>query len=49
MDPEKTTDLSQATDKTLSHNIVHLTPIEIQTHNISGDKHWLHYIYNLHR
>ena len=37
-DPEKTTDLLQATDK-LSHNVVHLALIEIQTHNISGDRH----------
>jgi len=29
-DPEKTTDLSQVIDKL------------IRTHNISGDKHWLH-------
>jgi hypothetical protein len=28
--------------KTLSHNVVHLVLIEIQTHNISGDKHRLH-------
>jgi len=35
--PEKTADLSQVTDKTLSHNVVHLALIEIQTHNISGD------------
>ena len=40
--PEKTTDLLQITDKTLSHNVVHHTLIEIQTHNISGDRHWLH-------
>jgi hypothetical protein len=36
---EKTTDLSQVTDKTLSHNVVHLTLIEIQTYNIRGDRH----------
>jgi hypothetical protein len=38
-DPEKTTDLSQVTDKLLSHNVVHLALIEIRTHNISGDMH----------
>jgi hypothetical protein len=38
-DTEKTTDLLQVTDK---HNVVHLTLIIIQTHNISGDRHWLH-------
>jgi hypothetical protein len=36
---EKTTDLSQVFDKTLSHNVVHLALIEIQTHNTSGDRH----------
>jgi hypothetical protein len=37
--PEKTSDLSQITDKTLSHNVVHLALIEVRTHNISGDRH----------
>jgi hypothetical protein len=26
----------------LSYNVVHLTLIEIQPHNISGNRHWLH-------
>ena len=31
-DPEKITNLSQVTDKTLSHNVVHLALIEIRIH-----------------
>jgi hypothetical protein len=38
-DPEKTTHLSQVIDKTLSHNILHLALIKIQTHNVSVDMH----------
>jgi hypothetical protein len=34
---EKTTDLSQVTNK--KHNDVHLTLIEIRTHNSSGERH----------
>jgi hypothetical protein len=28
--------------QTLSHNVVHPALIEIRTHNIRGDRHWLH-------
>ena len=28
--------------QTLSHNVVHVTLIEIRTNNINGDRHWLH-------
>ena len=39
--PEKTTNLPQVTDNSLSHNVVSSTPRlnRIQKHNISGDRH----------
>ena len=43
--PQKTTDLSQVW-QSFSHNVVliwvHLAMSRIQTHNFSGDSHWLH-------
>jgi hypothetical protein len=29
--------------QTLSHNVAHLALIETRIHNISGDRHWLHW------
>jgi hypothetical protein len=39
--PGENTNLTQVTDK-LYHNVVSNTLSGIQTHNVSGDRHWLH-------
>ena len=42
--PEKTTDMPVSHWQTLSHYVVSSTPhlSEILTHNVSGDRYWLH-------
>jgi len=42
-DPEKTTDLSQVTNRLYKNNVLHLALMEIRTYNISRDRYWLPY------